>query len=160
MDTTFITKIRERAAELKDKKQSLEVEIANVSMELERLKTVESVYLEMNLDDVAAEAHSPVTRAAITSLHRTITKREQILSGALELLQTGAKLTEEILDGLVGKGIVVSGEDRKTQLRNISAYLSKAKDEIGIESTRMGWMLKSQKVNGDSVDPNASQPKD
>lgn len=157
MDTTFIDKIQERATSLQERKQFLEAEIANIAAELNRLNTAMAVYAEMGGHAGATTTRSPVTRAAITSLHRTITKREQILSAALELLQSGAKPTEEILDGLAAKGIVVSGDDRKTQLRNISAYLSKAKGDIGIEATRLGWALKSA-VN-DATELNTSQPR-
>lgn len=143
MDTNLLATLRAKSASLRSELQSLEEKKAAISAELARLETAESVFREMTMDGVNIDLPGSATqRGAIRTLHRTITKREEILNGALELMESGPKHTEDILDALIAKGVSISGDDRKTQLRNVSAYLSKAKDEIGIAPTKSGWVTK------------------
>ena len=158
MEHNLLSNIRAKASSLRERLQSLEDEMAAISAELVRLETAEAVFREMvpNGTNIASP-EGAVQRGAVRSLQRTITKREAILNGALQLLEEGPLHTEDILSGLLAKGVDISGEDRKVQMRNVSAYLSRAKDEIGIETTKAGWV---KKAFMQALHENQSQPRD
>jgi hypothetical protein len=81
--------------------------------------------------------------AARATLKRTLSKREAILQGVLDVLGGGAQMhTEDLLKALAVKGIVVGGAD---PLSNLSAYLSRARAELSIDNDRRrGWSLKNK----------------
>jgi hypothetical protein len=137
MDNILQT-INAKTFELEERIRVMNAEIEVIKAELVRLEAAKSVILELS---PGAVSNQPLvaTWKDITATLSQNTKRARILTIANELIQSGTKTTEEILDALNAKDVQVAGDDRKTQLRNLSAYLSRAKDELNIESTRLGW---------------------
>lgn len=67
-------------------------------------------------------------------------KRERVLSLAMKLIEKGPALTDEILEQAERDGIRFASNERASKLGNISAYLSRAKKDLGITTSRKGWV--------------------
>jgi hypothetical protein len=139
---TFVEILSSKQAEL-SKAQSKVVELQQEIADLEAAVKVLAKYAAL----VSPQADASVKNAAVRTLHRTITKREQILSIAhAEVLEKQPILTDVLLEMILSKGVTISGGDKKAQLANLSAYLSRGKEELGIEPSRHGWILSSKKA--------------
>ena len=134
-------------SELRAEKSRLQAELAVVDKRLIDLEVTERVLKSYGLGvaEVAQETAPPARAIALRQFSKSITKREQILTVAAELLKIGPVQTEALLDALDQRGISVSGDDRKAQIRNLSSYLSRAQTELGISATRAGWATAAQK---------------
>jgi hypothetical protein len=138
---TFLEILSSKQAEL-SKTQSKAFELQQEIADLEAAVKVLSKYATF----AKPSANAATKTAALRTLHKTITKREQILSIAQsEILEKQPILTEVLLEMISVKGVTISGNDKKTQLANLSAYLSRGKEELGIEPSRHGWILSSKK---------------
>lgn len=138
-------KIRIQQTELQKQQAQIAATLRELEAELLDLETTERVLQRLGVADDHGVVKPSIQIAATGALRKKITKREQILTGAAELLQAGIQTTDQLLDDLELKGVEITGSDRKTKLRNLSAYLSRAKDELGLESSRLGWSLITQK---------------
>lgn len=126
--------------------------IENMQYELAQLRAQRSLIdasineIELALKVVAryaSNAGKPAIPAQI-SLRKTLSKREQILEGVLAILADGkARHTDVLLKELSASGVEIGGDIPEA---NLSSYLSRAKDELGLNADRRnGWSL--QKTN-------------
>lgn len=136
--------LRRRKTEAEDSRRQLEVEIRSIDGEVGQIATALEVLAKRGFR-LERPVQPAVKAAAESMLQATVSKRVKILTVAVEMLQIGSATTEAILDRLDIAGIQVSGGDRKAQLRNLSSYLSRAKPELGLDSTRNGWMMPTKK---------------
>ncbi|WP_044529342.1 hypothetical protein [Herbaspirillum sp. B65] len=146
----LLTQISEKTDDLRVTRERLMRELALIDAELKKLEAAKEVFLSFINPPISTKpaVRHPVGSYSVTIEGfaegvRTASKRDRILFVADELLKDGfPRTTEEILSKLDEAGVQLSGGDEKTQLRNLSAYLSKAKAELQIESTKYGWVKK------------------
>jgi hypothetical protein len=150
MSTETIIKLRTKSAELRMQQSELQKQYAqiataleNVGTELADIETAERVLQKLDVSN--GEPSTRIQNAVVSTLRRTITKREQILTAVAGMLTEGTLTTDHMLDALAKQGIEITGTDRKIQLRNLSAYLSRAKADLGLEVSRNGWTLTANK---------------
>lgn len=127
VDSTII-KLQSEIAKLRAEKERIDASINEIDSALK-------VFAKYSSD----EEKTPI--AAQTSLRRTISKREQIFNGVMEILSDGkTRHTDEVLKELAARGVEVGGDKPEA---NLSAYLSRAKTELGLDADRRyGWSLK------------------
>ena len=146
------TKFANDLSDLRAEKLRLQAELSAVEKRLIDLEVTERVLKTYGLGviDSAQVSSTPARATALRQFSKSITKREQILTVAAELLKSGSVQTEALLDALDQREIGVSGDDRKAQIRNLSSYLSRAQADLGITATRAGWATAAQK--GEALD--------
>lgn len=133
-------------ARLQAQKAAMEVELSKVVNELADLEVTARMMRKYGIETPAEEDQAaPMRAVALKQLDRTISKRERILGVASEMLASGPLLTEALLAELGIRDITVSGDDRTSQIRNLSSYLSRAQAELGIKATRSGWTKVAEK---------------
>ena len=124
---------------LQSQKAALEADLAKVAKELADLDVTARMMRKYGIEMPVADQPTPMRTVALRQLDRTISKRERILGVASEMLASGPMLTEALLAELARRDISVSGDDRTSQIRNLSSYLSRAQAALGIKATRAGW---------------------
>lgn len=124
---------------LQSQKAALEADLAKVAKELADLDVTARMMRKYGIEMPVADQPTPMRTVALRQLDRTISKRERILGVASEMLTSGPMLTEALLAELARRDISVSGDDRTSQIRNLSSYLSRAQAALGIKATRAGW---------------------
>lgn len=124
----------------------MQSELANLRAEKERLtahidESINEIEAALKVIARYASSEAKPVMAAQTSLRKTLSKREQIFGGVLAILADGqARHTEVLLKELIARGIEVGGDKPEA---NLSAYLSRAKVELGLDADRRyGWSLK------------------
>lgn len=153
---TPASKIATAISDLLTRKATHEAALGKIVQELADLEVAARVMRTYGFDvpDVNTLEHAtPMRAVALKQLDRTVTKRERILTVAVEMLKSGPLLTDRLLDELGKRDVAVSGDDRKAQIRNLSSYLSRAQTELGIEATRAGWTAirpKSESLNAEN----------
>lgn len=143
----LLAQIGEKTDDLRVARDRLMRELALIDAELKKLESAKEVFLSFTNPPVSSrptvrhQTGLGVVVEGFVDGYRMASKRDRILSVADELLKDGfPRTTEEILAKLDEAGVGVSGSDEKTRLRNLSAYLSKAKAELRIESSKVGWV--------------------
>lgn len=148
MSTDILKQIEADKAALLREKDEVTARAAQIDVEIQELVSAEKVVAKV----VARYGHSLSTSDSTTSAARPVVvagirksnRREQIFSKALELLPSGALLTERLVDALEEDGVAVPGDDRKAKIRNLSSYLSRAQQELNIRPSRQGWVVAPQ----------------
>jgi hypothetical protein len=88
---------------------------------------------------------------AVAILKPTVTKRHVMLRAVVDFLEEKSKHTDEILKHLNNREIYIAGETEDAKLKNLSTYLSRAKVEIGlVSSKRDGWSRSPSRKKGES----------
>lgn len=83
-----------------------------------------------------------IRNAAISTLPKTLSKREAILGAAHQIITDFQPvLTDVLLEKIIASGVQISGEGTKGQLANLAAYLSRAKTQLNIKPSRRGWQF-------------------
>lgn len=142
--------------ELQSQVNVLQERIVASQVELEKLKTAAEVLASLgSIEQITTSSTSASEAmfhaAAVRSLGPNITKRARILAAVEAILKSGSRQTDDLIDDLASRDVVIVGEDRKSQIRNLSAYLSRAKAELGLHTSRLGWSLNSQKGESSAV---------
>jgi predicted RNase H-like nuclease (RuvC/YqgF family) len=139
MDTSTIAKI---LASKQEERMTIAAKLIELDQEIGELESTLKVLAKYSeaIRSKRASA-SEGGESAVNMVRRSHTKREQILSSALhEITEKQPILTEVLLEMIEKRGVNISGEGKKGKLANLSAYLSRAKEELGIMPSRQGWM--------------------
>lgn len=121
-------------ATMQSELSKLRSEKSRIDSSIDEIETALKVFAKYSLN-----GDKPVVRRVL--LNKPKSKQEQIFEGVMDILSDGfAKPTEYILKELTARGVEVGGENPEA---NLSAYLSRAKDDLGLNADRRaGWSLK------------------
>lgn len=142
MSPDVYTILLSKKTELSMQRARIDAEIADID---QALKVINKYGSEQDLLGSAAMAMNMLAHP------RGMTKQQQIIQGAIEVLVNGKILhTAELLSELQKQGIDIGGSNPEA---NLSAYLSKAK-EVFKNDRKYGWSL----VNKNGPDVDAPEP--
>lgn len=137
MSNDTIAKMQSDLANLRSEKSRIDASIN----EIESALKVIARYASSGDKPVLDNAVTPRTSLKRILFSKPKSKQEQIFEGVLAILNDGfARPTDYILKELTARGVEVGGENPEA---NLSAYLSRAKDDLGLNADRRaGWSLK------------------